>query len=403
MSAAMVKIGIVAGEPSGDAIAASLIRSLSAAYPQLEFVGIAGPRMQAAGARSWFDMELLAVRGYVEVLKRFRRIVSMRNELRRRLLKEKIALFIGIDAPDFNLGLERDLKRAGVTTVHYVSPSIWAWRGERIHKIKAAVDHMLTIFPFEQAIYEKAGITSTYVGHPFADDLPKLNPRESARTQLRLKPTQLVISLLPGSRQTELDYHAALFLKTAKVLLEQFPEATFLVPLATRETREQFDTMKWKLGAQDLPLQILFGHANLALAAADVALVASGTATLEAAMLRCPHVIAYRMSPTTFRMMKRKAYLPYVGLPNILAGEWLVPELLQDDATPDNLAQAMGNWIRHRDAAERLRERFAEIHSTLAVGNAVRVVDALRPLLQARIQSQAGNQHDALAGDRIAA
>ena len=403
MSAAMVKIGIAAGEPSGDAIAASLIRSLSAAYPQLEFVGIAGPRMQAAGARSWFDMELLAVRGYVEVLKRFRRIVSMRNELRRRLLKEKIALFIGIDAPDFNLGLERDLKRAGVTTVHYVSPSIWAWRGERIHKIKAAVDHMLTIFPFEQAIYEKAGITSTYVGHPFADDLPKLNPRESARTQLRLKPTQLVISLLPGSRQTELDYHAALFLKTAKVLLEQFPEATFLVPLATRETREQFDAMKWKLGAQDLPLQILFGHANLALAAADVALVASGTATLEAAMLRCPHVIAYRMSPTTFRMMKRKAYLPYVGLPNILAGEWLVPELLQDDATPDNLAQAMGNWIRHRDAAERLRERFAEIHSTLAVGNAVRVVDALRPLLQARIQSQAGNQHDALAGDRIAA
>ena len=403
MSAAMVKIGIVAGEPSGDAIAASLIRSLSAAYPQLEFVGIAGPRMQAAGARSWFDMELLAVRGYVEVLKRFRRIVSMRNELRRRLLKEKIALFIGIDAPDFNLGLERDLKRAGVTTVHYVSPSIWAWRGERIHKIKAAVDHMLTIFPFEQAIYEKAGITSTYVGHPFADDLPKLNPRESARTQLRLKPTQLVISLLPGSRQTELDYHAALFLKTAKVLLEQFPEATFLVPLATRETREQFDAMKWKLGAQDLPLQILFGHANLALAAADVALVASGTATLEAAMLRCPHVIAYRMSPTTFRMMKRKAYLPYVGLPNILAGEWLVPELLQDDATPDNLAQAMGNWIRHRDAAERLRERFAEIHSTLAVGNAVRVVDALRPLLQARIRSQAGNQHDALAGDRIAA
>ena len=403
MSAAMVKIGIVAGEPSGDAIAASLIRSLSAAYPQLEFVGIAGPRMQAAGARSWFDMELLAVRGYVEVLKRFRRIVSMRNELRRRLLKEKIALFIGIDAPDFNLGLERDLKRAGVTTVHYVSPSIWAWRGERIHKIKAAVDHMLTIFPFEQTIYEKAGITSTYVGHPFADDLPKLNPRESARTQLRLKPTQLVISLLPGSRQTELDYHAALFLKTAKVLLEQFPEATFLVPLATRETREQFDAMKWKLGAQDLPLQILFGHANLALAAADVALVASGTATLEAAMLRCPHVIAYCMSPTTFRMMKRKAYLPYVGLPNILAGEWLVPELLQDDATPDNLAQAMGNWIRHRDAAERLRERFAEIHSTLAVGNAVRVVDALRPLLQARIQSQAGNQHDALAGDRIAA
>jgi lipid-A-disaccharide synthase len=240
---------------------------------------------------------------------------------------------------------------------------------------------MLTIFPFEQAIYDKAGIASTYVGHPFADAYSRANPREAARTQLRLKPAQLVISLLPGSRQTELEYHAALFLETAKVLLKQFPEATFLVPLATRETREQFDAVKWKLRAQDLPLQILFGHANLALAAADVALVASGTATLEAAMLRCPHVIAYRMSPTTFKMMKRKAYLPYVGLPNILAGEWLVPELLQDDATAENLAQALGNWIRHRDVAERARDRFAELHDALAVGNAARVVEALRPML----------------------
>jgi lipid-A-disaccharide synthase len=377
----LIKVGIVAGEPSGDAIAASLIRALKAEFPQLEFVGIAGPKMQAAGAKSWFDMEMLSVRGYVEVLRRFRKIFAMRRQLRSRLQREKVQLFIGVDAPDFNLGLERDLKRAGIKTVHYVSPSIWAWRGERIHKIKAAVEHMLTIFPFEQAIYDKAGIASTYVGHPFADEFPKTNPRDAARTQLRLKPTQLVVSLLPGSRQTELDYHAALFIDTARVLLKQFPDATFLVPLATRETREQFDAMKWKMGAQDLPLQILFGHANLALAAADVALVASGTATLEAAMLRCPHVIAYRMAPTTFRMMKRKAYLPYVGLPNILVGEWLVPELLQDDATPDNLAQAMGNWIRHRDLANRARTRFGEIHQTLAVCNSVRVVEALRPLL----------------------
>jgi lipid-A-disaccharide synthase len=377
----IVKVGIVAGEPSGDAIAASLIRALKTEYPQLEFVGIAGPKMQTAGAKSWFDMELLSVRGYVEVLRRFRKIFAMRRELSARLQRENVRLFIGVDAPDFNLGLERDLKRAGVKTVHYVSPSIWAWRGERIHKIKAAVDHMLTIFPFEQPIYDNAGITSSYVGHPFADEFPKTNPRDAARTQLRLKPAQLVVSLLPGSRQTELDYHAALFIDTARVLLKQFPDATFLVPLATRETREQFDAMKWKMGAQDLPLQILFGHANLALAAADVALVASGTATLEAAMLRCPHVIAYRMSPTTFRMMKRKAYLPYVGLPNILAAEWLVPELLQDDATPENLAQAMGNWIRHRDVAARARIRFGEIHETLAVGNSARVVAALRPLL----------------------
>lgn len=377
-----VKIGIVAGEPSGDAIAASLIRALKAAYGDIEFVGIAGPKMQAAGARSWFNMELLAVRGYVEVLKRFRRLIATRRELKTRLIQEKVQLFIGVDAPDFNLGLERDLKQAGIKTVHYISPSIWAWRGERIHKIKAAVDEVLTIFPFEPAIYQKAGIPATYVGHPFADAFPRTSQLLEARTQLRLKPHQLVVALLPGSRQTELDYHAGLFIETAQAFLAKFPEANFLVPLATRETREQFDQMKWAMKAQDLPLTILFGHANLALAAADVALVASGTATLEAAMLRCPHVIAYRMSPTTYRMMKKKAYLPYVGLPNILAGEWLVPELLQDDATPDNLAQAMGNWVTHRDAAERLRERFHVMHESLAIDNASRVCDALDPLLR---------------------
>jgi lipid-A-disaccharide synthase len=376
-----IKIGIVAGEPSGDAIAASLIRALKAEYPQLMFVGIAGPKMQSAGAQSWFDMELLAVRGYVEVLKRFYKIYRMRAALKARLIAERVDLFIGVDAPDFNLGLERDLKAAGIKTVHYVSPSIWAWRGERIHKIKAAVNHLLTIFPFEQAIYDKAGVPSTYVGHPFADEIPATWQRETARNQLRLKSQQLVIALLPGSRQTELDYHAALFIRTAKKLAQAFPEATFLVPLATRETREQFDNMKWKMGAQDLSMQILFGHANLALAAADTALVASGTATLEAAMLRCPHVIAYRMSPTTYRLMKRKAYLPYVGLPNILASEWLVPELLQEDATADNLAQVLVNWIQHRDLAARARERFGALHASLAVDNHTRVRDALRPFL----------------------
>jgi lipid-A-disaccharide synthase len=397
-----MKVGIVAGEPSGDAIATSLIRALKVDYPELEFVGIAGPKMQSAGATSWFDMETLAVRGYVEVLKRFRKILAMRNQLKARLLQEKVTLFIGIDAPDFNLGLERDLKRAGVTTVHYVSPSIWAWRGERIHKIKQAVDHMLTIFPFEQKIYDDAGIRSTYVGHPFADEFPLSSQRDAARTQLRLKPDQLVVSLLPGSRQTELDYHAELFIETAKKFSVNFPNATFLVPLATRETREQFDAMRWKMGAEHLPIQILFGHANFALAAADVALVASGTATLEAAMLGCPHVIAYKMSPTTYRMMKKKAYLPYVGLPNILASEWLVPELLQDDATPDNLAQALGNWVTHHDAAHRLRKRFHVIHQTLAVDNAAHVRSALKPLLT-RLQVNAPSTFAKVSGNAIAA
>ena len=376
-----MKIGIVAGEASGDLLGALLINALSVAYPQLEFVGIAGPRMQSAGATSWYPMEKLAVRGYVEVLKSFREIVGIRRGLKNRMLKERPAFFIGIDAPDFNLALERTLKRAGIPTIHYVSPSIWAWRGERIHQIKESVSHMLTVFPFEPAIYEKAGIPATFVGHPSADVIPQTPQRENARAQLRIKPGELIISLLPGSRQTELDYHAELFIETAKVLLKDFPAARFLVPLATRETREQFDQARWKLQARDLPVQILFGHANLALASADVALVASGTATLEAALLRCPHVVAYRMSPTTYRLMKRKAYLPYVGLPNILAGEWLVPELLQDDATPENLARALGNWLRHPEAANALRARFAAIHALLAVNNNDRVCVALRPFL----------------------
>ncbi len=376
-----MKIGIVAGEASGDLLGSLLIKALMQEYPGLEFVGIAGPKMQSAGATSWFSMEKLAVRGYVEVLKSFREILSIRRSLRNRMLAEKPAMFIGIDAPDFNLGLEKTLKRAGIPTVHYVSPSIWAWRGERIHKIKQSVDHMLTVFPFEPAIYREAGIAATFVGHPTADVIPQTPQRDNARTQLRLKPHELVVAMLPGSRQSELEYHAELFIDAAKLLLRDFPEAKFLVPLTTRETREQFDQARWKLGAQDLPIQVLFGHANFALAAADVALVASGTATLEAALLRCPHVIAYRLSATTYRLMKKKAYLPYVGLPNILAGEWLVPELLQDDATPENLARALGNWIRHQDAANALRERFGAIHAALAVNNGERVREALRPLL----------------------
>ena len=378
-----MKIGIVAGEASGDLLGSLLIKALKAEHPHLQFVGIAGPKMQSAGATSWYPMEKLAVRGYLEVLKSFREILAIRRGLRDRMLKERPALFIGIDAPDFNLGLERTLKRAGVPTVHYVSPSIWAWRGERIDKIRESVDHMLTVFPFEPAIYAKAGIPATFVGHPSADEIPQTPQRDNARLQLRIKPGELIVSLLPGSRQSELDYHAELFIEAAKLMHRDFPDARFLVPLTTRETREMFEQARWKLGAQDLPMQILFGHANFALAAADVALVASGTATLEAAMLRCPHVIAYRLSATTYKLMKKKAYLPYVGLPNILAGEWLVPELLQDDATPENLARALGNWLKHRDAANALRTRFGEIHAALAVNNGERVREVLRPFLVA--------------------
>lgn len=384
-----MKVGVVAGEASGDVIGALMIRAMKARWPYLEFVGIAGPKMQSAGASSWYPMEKLAVRGYLEVLKSLRELLSMRSELGRRLIEAKPAFFIGIDAPDFNLKLERRLKGSGIPAIHYVSPSIWAWRGERIKAIKESVDHMLTVFPFEPAIYEKAGVHATFVGHPTADQIPQKDQRADARAQLRLKESDLIFAMLPGSRQSELDFHAELFLETAKRLHTTFPEAKFLVPLTTRETREQFETAKWKCGAQELPMQVLFGHANFALAAADAALIASGTATLEAAMLRCPHVIAYRLSNATYRLMKRKAYLPWVGLPNILANEWLVPELLQQDATPENLARAMGNWIRHPDAAKALRERFDAIHASLAVNNAERVCDALTPFVERSILRKA--------------
>jgi lipid-A-disaccharide synthase len=369
-----MKIGIVAGEASGDLLASLLIQAIKTAYPHAEFIGIAGPKMQAVGATSLYAMDKLSVRGYIEVLKSYREIIGIRNGVRDYFLKNRPDFFIGIDAPDFNLGVETALRAKGIPTIHYISPSIWAWRGERIHKIKKAVDLMLTVFPFEQKIYDAAGIASVYVGHPLADLAPATPQYLAARAQLRLPANSLQIALLPGSRRTELDYHAELFIETARLLL--------LVPLATRETREQFDAMRWKLKANELPLQILFGHSHLALSAADCALVASGTATLEAALLRCPHAVAYRMSPTTFKMMKKKAYLPYVGLPNILAGEWIVPELLQDDATAENCAQVLGNYINHKALREQLQERFADMHASLAVGNNKRVVNAISHFLQ---------------------
>jgi lipid-A-disaccharide synthase len=376
-----MKIGIVAGEASGDLLGSMLIDALKEARPDLQFVGIAGPRMQSSGARSWYPMEKLAVRGYVEVLKNLRELIGIRNGLTRRLIEERPAFFIGIDAPDFNLALESRLKAAGIPAIHYVSPSLWAWRGERIHAIKRSVDHMITLFPFEAPIYENAGVPVSYVGHPIADAIPLKSQREDAREQLKLKPEGLYIALLPGSRQTELHYHAELFVDTAKRLANQYPDARFLVPLATRETRELFDAARYKCKAEQLPLNILFGHSQMALAAADVALVASGTATLEAALLGCPHVITYRMSPLTWRMMKKKALLPYVGLPNILARQFIVPEILQDDATPENLATALGNLLEHKRLRAAMKRTFGEIHVSLRKDNPERLRESLEPFL----------------------
>lgn len=376
-----MKVGIVAGEASGDLLGAHLVKALKNRVPGVEFVGIGGPKMQAAGVTSLFPMEKLAVRGYVEVLRHYRGIVKIRHKLLRHFVENPPDVFIGVDAPDFNLDLELGLKKKGIPTVHYVSPSIWAWRGERIHKIARAVSHVLVLFPFEKKIYDAAGIPATYVGHPSADVLPEQPNRIAAREQLRLSRSDHVIALLPGSRQSEVRYMADLFVQTARRIAVASPNVHFLVPLLSRETRNIFETELYRAGGGDLPLTILFGHAHDAMTAADVVLVASGTATLEAALLKCPMVITYKMSPLTWRMMQRKKYLPYVGLPNILAGRFIVPELLQDDATPENLSQAVLNLVNDGLIREKLTRAFSVLHRDLKQNTAERAVDAILPFL----------------------
>jgi lipid-A-disaccharide synthase len=383
------RVAIVAGEASGDLLGAALIRALRQRWPDIEFYGIAGPRMMAEGARTLYPMEKLAVRGYVEVLKHLREILGIRAGLRRHLLHDRPDLFIGVDAPDFNFGLEKKLKAAGIPTVHYVSPSIWAWRSERLHAIAKAVDHMLVMFPFEAPLYEKAGIPVTFVGHPLADSMPLEPDRREARAQLRLGSSAVPVALLPGSRVSELELHADLIIETARELLARRPELRFFVPLATRETRDYFERRIYALEARELPITILFGHARLALHAAEVALVASGTAALEAALARCPMVVTYKLNRLTYWLVSRKLLLPYVSLPNVLAGEFIVPELLQEQATPGNLAQALGNWLDNQTARERLRQRFARLHADLAKGHDERVAQALAPYITKNTQNHA--------------
>ncbi|MHB9100323.1 MAG: lipid-A-disaccharide synthase [Sulfuricella sp.] len=376
-----MKVGIVAGEASGDLLGAHLVKALKKRVPGVEFVGIGGPKMQAAGVNSLFPMEKLAVRGYVEVLRHYPEIVKIRHKLLRHFVENPPDVFIGVDAPDFNLDLELRLKKKGIPTVHYVSPSIWAWRGERIHKIARAVSQMLVLFPFEKKIYDAAGIPATYVGHPSADVLPEQPNRFAAREQLRLSQNEQVIALLPGSRQSEVHYMAKLFVQTARMIADVSPNVHFLVPLLSRETRNMFEAELYRAGGGDLPLTILFGHAHVAMTAADAVLVASGTATLEAALLKCPMVITYKMSPLTWRMMQRKKTLPYVGLPNILAGRFIVPELLQDDATPENLSEAVLNLVNDGPVREKLTRAFSRLHRDLKQNTAEKAVDAIMPFL----------------------
>ncbi len=374
-------IAIVAGEASGDLLGSILMTAIRQAKPEVRFIGIGGPKMQAAGMEIFFPLEKLAVRGYVEVLRHYREIAGIRRSLRERFLAHPPDLFIGVDAPDFNLDLERALKAHGIPTVHYVSPSIWAWRGERIHKIKRAVSHILALFPFEAPIYQHAGVPVTYVGHPLADMLPEQTDRAVMREQMRIRPDARVFALLPGSRQSEVQQLAATFVETAKRILQQCPQAQFLVPLVTRETRKLFEHALWQQDAQQLSFTLLFGHAHDAMIAADGVLVASGTATLEVALLKRPMVITYKMPWLTYRLMRSMRYQPYVGLPNILAGRFVVPEIIQDDATPENLAQALMNAVNNKPAVAALEQTFGEMHRSLRQDTAHKAAQAILPFL----------------------
>ena len=380
----ILRVGMVAGEASGDLLAAHLMAALKARRRGILFAGIGGPRMAAEGFQSEYSMEKLSVRGYAEALRSLGEIMSIRRRLARALLEERPDLFIGVDSSDFNLGLERRLKEAGIPAIHYVSPSVWAWRRWRVRRIVRSVSHILVMFPFEAPLYEKAGVPVTYVGHPLADLIPLEPKKDEARAQLRLPARRLIVALLPGSRRSELKYMAEAFILAAHRFRQEVHDVHFVCPTVTRATRDMFEQALHRHSRTDLPLTLLFGHSHEALAAADLALVASGTATLETALFKTPMVIAYRQSALSWAMMRSMLYLPYVGMPNILAGERLVPELLQDQATPAALAAALLALMRDSAARKRQIERFHEFHHLLRQNTAEKAAEAVLGVLEGK-------------------
>lgn len=386
-TAAPVTVGIVAGEASGDALAATLIAAVRARLPQARFAGVAGPKMAAAGCEVWEPSETLAVRGIVEVVRHLPRLVSLRRALAARLVAERVRLFIGVDSPDFNLGLERRLKARGVRTIHFVSPSVWAWRRERLATIGRAADRVLALFPFEPPLYEQAGIPVSYVGHPMASHAASDWSRRTMRERLRIGLATPVFALLPGSRLSELGMHASLVIGAAKRIARARPDARFLVPLVSRATRDAFEQAIWREGADPGTFALLYGHANDALKAADIGLVASGTATLEAALARCPHVIFYRVTALTASIVRRRLLLPWVGLPNVLAGRFVVPELMQEDATPENLAQAALNLFDDTVTRHAIEHVFAGFARELSADTGAIAADAVAHELSLAVPS----------------
>ncbi|GKS95284.1 lipid-A-disaccharide synthase [Acidovorax sp. SUPP2825] len=380
------RISMVAGETSGDLLAGLLLDGLQAQWPGVAGQGIGGPQMQRRGFTAWWPSERLAVHGYsVELLRRLWGIVQIRKQLRRRLLADPPQVFIGVDAPDFNLGLEFDLRAGGIKTVHFVCPSIWAWRAERIEKIKRSADHVLCIFPFEPALLARHGIAATYVGHPLANVIPMQPDREAARARLGMAPGDEVLAILPGSRSAEVDYIAAPFLRAAALLRQARPALRMVIP-AVPALRARIEQVVRECGMAEA-VQVVEGQSHTVLAACDCTLIASGTATLEAALFKRPMVIGYHMHPISWRLMRRKQLQPWVGLPNILCGEFVVPELIQDAATPEALAAAVTQWLdaptQSPDTLAVLEQRFTALHETLRRDTPRLAADAIQKILAA--------------------
>jgi len=380
VSSTVPRLAMVAGEASGDLLAGLLLKGLYDRWPDAQAMGIGGPRMLAQGFDAWWPSHKLSVFGYLDALRHYRELVGIRNRLRERLLNDRPDVFIGVDAPDFNFGLETPLRAAGIRTVHFVCPSIWAWRGERVQKLAAAADHVLCLFPFEPALLARHGVAATFVGHPLADAIPLEVPRDTARTALGLAPDDTVVALLPGSRRSEVQHIAPLLLQAAALLQRQRPALRFVLPVAPG-LRALVEPMV-AAHAPGAAVQCLDGQSHEALAACDVTLVASGTATLEAALFKRPMVITYRVHWLNWQIMKGRAYQPWFGLPNILSGEFVVPELIQDAATPEALAREALAWLDDAPRRDSLHRRFTDLHLSLRQDTARKASDAIATLIE---------------------
>ena len=381
----MLKVALVAGETSGDLLAGLLLDGLLQRWPTMTSAGIGGAQMTGRGFDAWWPADRLAVSGYGwEVLRRYRELLAIRNQLKARWLQQPPDVFIGVDAPDFNLDLERSLKDKGIKTVHFVSPSVWAWRPERVEKIRRSVDHVLCIFPFEPALLAASGIAATYVGHPLANIIPMLPDRGAARSVLRLADSDCVLAILPGSRQSEIEQLAPRFFQAAVLVRKARPEVRFVVP-AVPALKARIEALGRASGL-GAALQIVAGQSHTVLAACDATLIASGTATLEAALFKRPMVISYHVGALSWLIMRRKQLQPWVGLPNILLQEFAVPELIQDAATPQALATAVLGWLdASRDAPEKitaLQQKFSVLHQQLQRDTSRIAADAIEQVLQ---------------------